>query len=568
MSSKQDPSDFQKANAASLRAIAGGIDAQVRYAGQDTHIGKTEIRLPALPRETGQKTRSDSRGAADSAGLWLAHHNEKTHQSFCPSAPAAKAIFDAAETARVEAIGANQMAGVAQNLSARLNKKYSTSTIGAPDSGDDNAVVDAVRLMVREALTGEAPPASTAMVMDLWRPWINARAGDLLQEMRSCEENQSDFAELSRRLIGALQSDLGDAADQNEDGSDAEDNANDNASQDDGSADDAQSATGEDDSEGDEGQGVEQDGDAAGMASDDSTDIDADSDMDGMTDGESPGGEPGQNPYQIEPSPEVYRIFTDQYDEVIDAADLCDPEELERLRNMLDRHMENLNQMIGKLANRLQRKLMAFQNRSWEFDLDEGLLDAGKLHRVVTQPFSALSYKQEQDTKFRDTIVTLLLDNSGSMRGRPITIAAVTADIMARTLERCGVKVEILGFTTKAWKGGQSRENWQGAGKPAMPGRLNDLRHIIYKSADQPMRRARKSLGLMLREGILKENIDGEALVWAHDRLVSRAEDRRIMMVISDGAPVDDSTLSSNSGNYLEKHLRQTIARIENKSPV
>ena len=386
--------------------------------------------------------------------------------------------------------------------------------------------------------------------------------------MRSCEENQSDFAELSRRLIGALQSDLGDAADQNEDGSDAEDNANDNASQDDGSADDAQSATGEDDSEGDESQGVEQDGDAAGMASDDSTDIDADSDMDGMTDGESPGGDPGQNPYQIEPSPEVYRIFTDQYDEVIDAADLCDPEELERLRNMLDRHMENLNQMIGKLANRLQRKLMAFQNRSWEFDLEEGLLDAGKLDRVVTQPFSALSYKQEQDTKFRDTIVTLLLDNSGSMRGRPITIAAVTADIMARTLERCGVKVEILGFTTKAWKGGQSRENWQGVGKPAMPGRLNDLRHIIYKSADQPMRRARKSLGLMLREGILKENIDGEALIWAHDRLISRNEDRRIMMVISDGAPVDDSTLSSNSGNYLEKHLRHTIEMIETRSPV
>jgi cobaltochelatase CobT len=422
--------------------------------------------------------------------------------------------------------------------------------------------------MVREALTGEKPPASTAMVMDLWRPWINARAGDLLQQMRSCEENQSDFANLARRLIGALQSDLGDAANQNEDGSNAEDDANDNGSQDDGSADDAQSATGEDDSEDDNGQAIEQDGDAAGMAADDSADQDSDADMDGMTDGDAPGGEPGQNPSQTKPDPETYKIFTDQYDEIIDAADLCDPEELERLRNMLDRHMENLNQMIGKLANRLQRKLMAFQNRSWEFDLEEGLLDAGKLHRVVTQPFSALSYKQEQDTKFRDTIVTLLLDNSGSMRGRPITIAAVTADIMARTLERCGVKVEILGFTTKAWKGGQSREAWQGASKPAMPGRLNDLRHIIYKSADQPMRRARKSLGLMLREGILKENIDGEALIWAHDRLISRAEDRRIMMVISDGAPVDDSTLSSNSGNYLEKHLRQTIAMIEDKSPV
>ena len=565
---QNEPSDFLKANAAALRALAGGVDRPVRYAGQETHIGKTEIRLPALPRETEQKMRSDSRGAADSAGLWLAHHNVKTHQSLSPSAPAAKAIFDAAETARVEAIGANQMAGVAYNLTARLEKKYANSTIGAPDSGDDNAVVDAVRLMVREVLTGEAPPASTAMVMDLWRPWINARASDLLQEMRSCEESQSDFAELSRRLIGALQSDLGDATDQNKEGSDAEDDADTSASQDDGSADDAQSATGEDESEGDDAQAVEQDGDVAGMASDDSTEIDADSDIDGMTDGETPGGELGQNPYKMHPAPEDYRILSDQYDEVIDAAELCDPEELERLRNMLDRHMEHLNQMIGKLANRLQRKLMAFQNRSWEFDLEEGLLDAGKLHRVVTQPFSALSYKQEQDTKFRDTIVTLLLDNSGSMRGRPITIAAVTADIMARTLERCGVKVEILGFTTKAWKGGQSREAWQGAGKPAMPGRLNDLRHIIYKSADQPMRRARKSLGLMLREGILKENIDGEALIWAHDRLISRAEDRRIMMVISDGAPVDDSTLSSNSGNYLEKHLRQTIGMIENKSPV
>ncbi|MEC7208559.1 MAG: cobaltochelatase subunit CobT, partial [Pseudomonadota bacterium] len=509
------------ANAAALRALAGGVDRPVRYAGQDTHSGKTEIRLPALPQETGKKMRSDSRGAADSAGLWLAHHNEKMHKTLCPHAPAAKAIFEAAETARVEAVGANQMAGVAQNLTARLEKKYAAATIGAPETGDDGAVVEAVHLMVREALTGEAPPASTAMVMDLWRPWINARAGELLEEMRSCETNQADFAELAKRLIGALQSDLGEAADQNEDGEESDEDNDDNASQDDGQSDEAQSASGEDDSDGDDSQGVEQDGEAAGMASDDSTEIDADSDMDGMTDGESPGGEPGQNPYQMKPDPDAYRIFTDQYDEIVDAADLCDPEELERLRGMLDRHLENLNQMIGKLANRLQRKLMAFQNRSWEFDLEEGLLDAGKLHRVVTQPFSALSYKQEQDTKFRDTIVTLLLDNSGSMRGRPITIAAVTADIMARTLERCGVKVEILGFTTKAWKGGQSREAWQGAGKPAMPGRLNDLRHIVYKSADQPMRRARKSLGLMLREGILKENIDGEALIWAHDRLIS-----------------------------------------------
>jgi cobaltochelatase CobT len=265
---------------------------------------------------------------------------------------------------------------------------------------------------------------------------------------------------------------------------------------------------------------------------------------------------------------EGYRIFDTKFDEVIAAADLCDPQELDRLRVMLDRHMENVTSIVGKLANRLQRKLMAHQNRSWDFDLEEGVLDAAKLHRVVTQPLSPLSYKQEQDTKFRDTVVTLLLDNSGSMRGRPITIAAVTADILARTLERCGVKVEILGFTTRAWKGGQSRELWQQAGKPAMPGRLNDLRHIIYKPADVPWRRARKSLGLMLREGILKENIDGEALLWAHDRLLARHEDRRIMLVISDGAPVDDSTLSVNSGSYLEKHLREVIGYIEGRSPV
>ncbi len=567
--SQNDPqSEFLKANAAAMRALAGGVDKQVRYAGQDTHIGKTEIRLPALPRETSRAAKSDSRGASDSVGLWLAHHNEKTHNQLSPTAPAAKAIFEAAESARVEAIGANQMAGVRDNLTSRLEQKYSQMPIGAPESGDDGAVVEAVRLMVREVLTGQKPPASTAMVMDLWRPYITSRAGDLLEEMRENETDQAQFAELSKRLIGALQSEMGDAADQNEDGDDSDsDGQNDNADED-GQSEDAQSASGEDDSTGDDSQSIEQDGEAVGMAADEAADMEADSDMDGMTDGETPGGEPGQSPHKGLHQDNPYQIFTSEYDEVIDAAELCEPAELERLRAMLDRHLEHLNQMIGKLANRLQRKLMAFQNRTWEFDLEEGMLDAGKLHRVVTQPFSALSYKQEQDTKFKDTIVTLLLDNSGSMRGRPITIAAVTADIMARTLERCGVKVEILGFTTKAWKGGQSREAWQSAGKPAAPGRLNDLRHIIYKSADQPMRRARKSLGLMLREGILKENIDGEALIWAHDRLIGRHEDRKILMVISDGAPVDDSTLSSNSGNYLEKHLRHVISMIENRSPV
>jgi cobaltochelatase CobT len=264
----------------------------------------------------------------------------------------------------------------------------------------------------------------------------------------------------------------------------------------------------------------------------------------------------------------AYKSFTQQFDEVVEAHELCDPDELTRLRALLDQQLNALQTVVAKLANRLQRRLLAKQNRSWVFDLEEGLLDSKRLPRVIVNPDLPLSYKRETDTEFRDTVVTLLIDNSGSMRGRPITVAAMTGDILARTLERCGVKVEVLGFTTRMWKGGQSREAWINAGKPANPGRLNDLRHIVYKSADAPWRRARKNLGLMLREGILKENIDGEALLWAHNRLVQRTEQRRILMVISDGAPVDDSTLSVNPGNYLEQHLREVIDWIETKSPV
>jgi len=568
MSDQDKQSEFLKANAASMRALSGGKQVQVRYAGHDTHVGKTEVRLPALAREGLTKSMEKLRGASDSAGLWLAHHNERTHNRLCPKMAGAKAIFEAAEQARIEAIGANQMAGVRKNLNEKLHAHYEGRSIGAPDSGDETALAEAVRLTIREVLTGEAPPASTAMTMELWRPWIQSRAGALLEKMQGTEGDQASFAKMARELIGALETDMGESSDSDNDDSDNEDDGDSNPeSQDDGQEDEAQSTQGEDDSDSQDSQSIDQDGQAA-MGSDDGTEMDGDPDNEAMADGESPGGDPQGQSAHADGSTDAYQVYTRQYDEVVDADDLCDNEELDRLRNMLDRHLENLTSVIGKLANRLQRKLMAHQNRSWDFDLEEGILDAGKLHRVVTQPLSALSYKQEQDTKFRDTIVTLLLDNSGSMRGRPITIAAVTADILARTLERCGVKVEILGFTTKAWKGGKSREAWQVAGKPEKPGRLNDLRHIIYKGADTPWRRARRSLGLMLREGILKENIDGEALSWAHDRLISRQEDRRILMVISDGAPVDDSTLSSNSGNYLEKHLRLVIDRIENKSPI
>ncbi|MEX0503255.1 cobaltochelatase subunit CobT [Alphaproteobacteria bacterium LSUCC0719] len=556
---------FLKSTAAAMRAVAGGVDHQVSYAGTDTHVGKAEVRLPALPPRATAQQRASLRGAADGAALWLAHHDDTTHRKLCPSLDGARAIFESAERARVEAIGARDLKGVGDNLEAALNQRYEGRQIEAPGQADEAGIAEVVRLMLREKLTGAPPPQNLSMVMDLWRPWVESRAGDLFSELDDSLEDQARFAEVSRRLIGALETDLGDSAsdqDNSEDDGDESEDSGDQQNEDGGE----QSSVGEDQSDGEDGQSMEDAGD--GGASEDGDMVDADGAEDGMSDGDSPHSDMhGQN-QDRGPSQDAYRIFDTRFDEIVAAADLCEPEELERLRMMLDRHMENVASVVGKLANRLQRKLMAHQNRSWDFDLEEGILDAGKLHRVVTQPLSPLSYKMEQDTKFRDTVVTLLLDNSGSMRGRPITIAAVTADILARTLERCGVKVEILGFTTRAWKGGQSREVWQQAGKPSAPGRLNDLRHIIYKGADAPWRRARKSLGLMLREGILKENIDGEALLWAHDRLLARTEDRRIMLVISDGAPVDDSTLSVNSGSYLEKHLREVIGHIETRSPV
>ena len=561
-----DPNQqFLKSTAAAMRAVAGGVEHQVSYAGTDTHVGKDDVRLPALPPRATAQQRASLRGAADGAALWLAHHDPSTHRKLCPSLDGARAIFESAERARVEAIGALDLKGVGENLEAALNQRYETRQIEAPGQADETGIAEVVRLLLREKLTGAPPPQNLSMVMDLWRPWVESRAGELFSELGDSLDDQARFAEISRRLIGALETDLGDSAsdqDDSEDNSDDSDDTGDQQNEDGGE----QSAVGEDQSEGEDGQSMEDAGD--GGASDDGDMVEADGAEDGMSDGESPHSDMQGHNQDRGPTEDAYRVFETRFDEIVAAADLCDPEELDRLRLMLDRHMENVASVVGKLANRLQRKLMAHQNRSWDFDLEEGILDAGKLHRVVTQPLSPLSYKMEQDTKFRDTVVTLLLDNSGSMRGRPITIAAVTADILARTLERCGVKVEILGFTTRAWKGGQSRELWQQAGKPAAPGRLNDLRHIIYKGADAPWRRARKSLGLMLREGILKENIDGEALVWAHERLLARTEDRRILLVISDGAPVDDSTLSVNSGSYLEKHLREVIGYIETRSPV
>jgi cobaltochelatase CobT len=425
---------------------------------------------------------------------------------------------------------------------------------------------DALEFVLREVLTGRKLPAAAETVAAVWREELGEKAAGPLAQARASMHDQAAFSAVMRNLLRDLG--LGDETsrqtdDEDEKGEDDEE----------GEA----KAEAPDESEGDgEGEGESQEQDSSDAGEGEPGDqIEATAADDADSDMEATEADDEQDATPLRPNwrdsdafKSEYKAFTTVHDEVKTADELCDPEELARLRAYLDAQLQGLQGAVSRLANRLQRRLMAQQNRSWMFDLEEGVLDTSRLTRVIVDPTAPLSFKMEDESKFRDTVVTLLLDNSGSMRGRPIMVAALCADILARTLERCGVKVEILGFTTQAWKGGLSREDWIKAGKPPSPGRLNDLRHIIYKSADAPWRRVRRNLGLMMREGLLKENIDGEALLWAHDRLMGRAEQRKILMVISDGAPVDDSTLSVNVGNPLEKHLREVIAHIEGASPI
>jgi cobaltochelatase CobT len=487
------------------------------------------------------------------------------HRKLMPGNPQARGVFEAVEQARVEALGSRRMAGVAKNLTAMLDDHFHRGKFDEITDRADAPLSDALAMLVRERLTGLAPPAAARKMVDLWRPVLEDKIGTRLDRLDRLADNQAKFGDAVHDLLSALE--LGDDRNAESDEDENQDNNPD----------------GENDQSGAEGS---PDSDAAQEMSADqaqaSTDEMSESAMESaqastsdtfddgeLGDDETPGEATRPNARGAnEPRGPEYHAFAPKFDEVIAAEDLCDHDELERLRTYLDKQLAHLQGIVARLANRLQRRLMAQQNRAWEFDLEEGILDPARLSRVVTDPYHPLSFMHEKEATFRDTVVTLLLDNSGSMRGRPITVAATCADILARTLERCGVKVEILGFTTRAWKGGQSREAWLAAGKPANPGRLNDLRHIIYKSADAPWRRARKNLGLMMREGLLKENIDGEALDWAHRRLLGRSEQRKILMMISDGAPVDDSTLSVNAGNYLERHLRYIIEEIETRSPV
>ena len=552
---------FKRATAATLRAIAERDDLNVGFGPEPAGLSGGRVKLPNPARDLPADETAQLRGAADSLALRVRYHDAAVHSKRVPGGAMARSVFEALEQARVEALGSRRMVGVASNIGAMLDDQYRRQGYERITERTEGTMAEAVRLLAREALTKEPPPPAARRVVDLWRPWLEGKIGRDMAELDRSILDQDSYARAARRLIQDLDIDLGEVDesnefDQNQQGDEA-DGEN-------------QSDSGESASAGAE---PSADGSPA-----DSADADADQDGEAEADGEmmpgasddDPGrpGRPGQMPRGRPDENAVYRSFSTTADEVIDADQLCDSDELGRLRHLLDQQLSHLQSVIARLANRLQRRLLAKQTRAWEFDLEEGILDAARLARVVANPVLPLAYKRERETEFRDTIVSLLIDNSGSMRGRPITVAAMSADILARTLERCGVKVEILGFTTRAWKGGQAREKWIAAGKPPNPGRLNDLRHIVYKAADAPWRRARRNLGLMLREGILKENIDGEALLWAYNRLIGRPEERRVLMVISDGAPVDDSTLSVNPGNYLEKHLREVIRDIERQGIV
>ncbi len=562
-----DMEPVRRAISGCVRSVAGRTPVEVSFANDRPGMTGTAIRLPELSRRPTAAELAVTRGLGDSMALRVACHDQKVHNALAPQGADARAVYDAVEQARVESIGALRMAGMASNLAAMNAEKYAKANFSGIQRQQDAPIQEALAMLVREKLTGTPAPESAGKVLDLWRPYIEQKAGGQLDNLAASLNDQQAFARVVRSILSSMNmaDDLADEQDEAEDNQpEADEDQPRSQEENQESAEEeagSEQAPAEDSESADE-QLEEGEMDGAEISEEELSDDDQD-------DSETPGEtRRPASPFDDFNEKVDYKIFTEDFDEEITAEELCDEAELERLRAFLDKQLSHLQGAVGRLANRLQRRLMAKQNRSWDFDLEEGYLDTARLPRLVIDPMQPLSFKMERDTQFRDTVVTLLIDNSGSMRGRPITVAATCADILARTLERCGVKVELLGFTTKAWKGGQSREKWLASGKPPAPGRLNDLRHIIYKSADAPWRRARRNLGLMMREGLLKENIDGEALMWAHNRLMQRREQRRILMMISDGAPVDDSTLSVNPGNYLERHLRAVIEQIETRSPV
>ncbi|MBB6506528.1 cobaltochelatase CobT [Sphingomonas endophytica] len=556
---------FKAVLGGTARALSDEAEVELAYTADAPAQSGKHLRVPMPARTLPAEQVAEARGFADGFALRLRHHDDALHARGAPAEATARSVYDAVETARVEALGSRGYDGIADNLARALDVRLRSDPITRARTKSEVPLASALGLMVREALTGRLPPVEAEPGLALVREWIDGKVD--LSALALALDDQRAFQGLTRKLLEQLELVEGEQAPQDSDEGGEDEEGEEGQETDEADEGEAEGAEGESEVEarGQQRDDQSQEGESEQLEGDDIDDAEGEPGDD---------GEEGMQPVRPNRPPADlsaqfdYKVWTERFDEVVAATELCDAEELVRLRGYLDQQLVHLQSAVSKLANRLQRRLMAQQSRSWDFDQEEGLLDAARLARVVVNPTQSLSYKIERDTDFRDTVVTLLIDNSGSMRGRPISIAAISADILARTLERCGVKTEILGFTTRAWKGGQSRETWLAAGRPPQPGRLNDVRHIVYKRADEPWRRARPALGLMMREGLLKENIDGEALLWAHARMMARPEERRILMVISDGAPVDDSTLSVNSGSYLERHLRQVIAWIEKRSPV
>ncbi len=563
-----NPADpFKKALAEATKVMADDPDLSVSYTVDPSGVSGDAMRLPQISRRMTRDEVLLARGTADALALQRRYHDDTTHARYAPPGDMARELYEAMETARCEAMGARDMPGTAGNIDAKISHEAIRRGYGQITQAAEAPLPVAAGYLIRHLATGRDLPDDAANVMELWRGFMENQAGGTLDNLQDVLSDQSAFAKFARQMI----TDLGYGDQLGDDPDDMSDDSDEDGSSDDQEEEEQPDSSGQDD-EGDEAeaspeqsQEETQDPSQAQVSMDEMADQELGDEAE-MPEGEAPMEPPAPQPIS-EADPD-YAVYDTENDEEILAEDLAEAQELERLRAYLDQQLEPLKGAVSRLANKLQRRLQAQQNRSWEFDLEEGILDAGRLARVVANPTTPLSFKREKDTEFRDTCVTLLLDNSGSMRGRPISIAAICADVLARTLERCSVKVEILGFTTRAWKGGQAREKWLNAGRDQQPGRLNDLRHIIYKSADAPWRRTRDNLGLMMKEGLLKENIDGEALEWAHRRMAGRPEARKILMVISDGAPVDDSTLSVNPANYLEKHLRDVIAMVEKKKQV
>ena len=568
MTQSDNPADaFKKALSEATKVLANDPDLNVSYSVDPAGLSGDAMRLPQVSRRMTRDEVMLARGTADAMALNRRYHNGQTHARYTPQGEMARELYEAMETARCEAVGARDMPGTAGNIDAKIAHDAMRKGYDQVKQAADAPLAVAAGYLIRHLATGRDLPSGATNVMELWRPFIEQQAGGTLEDLDAILDNQADFAKFARKMI----KDLG-YGDQLGQDPDQIDDDQDDTAEDGGEEEQDPDSTGDDNTDEEETEGSaeqsqeeQQDASQAQVSMDEMADQEMGEEAE-MPDGEAPMEPPAPQP--ISDADPDYRVYQTEHDEEIRAEDLAEPVELERLRAYLDQQLEPLKGAVSRLANKLQRRLQAQQNRSWEFDLEEGTLDAGRLARVIANPTTPLSFKVEKDTEFRDTCVTLLLDNSGSMRGRPISIAAICADVLARTLERCNVKVEILGFTTRAWKGGQAREAWLNDGRPQQPGRLNDLRHIIYKSGDTPWRRARPNLGLMMKEGLLKENIDGEALEWAYRRMMARPEARKILMVISDGAPVDDSTLSVNPANFLEKHLRDVIEMVEKRRVV